>query len=216
MKRKWILYAHITPSKKVYIGITSRTPEERWGNNGKKYLLKNKEGKYINAIFAPSIIKYGWENIRHLIVKENLSYPEAQKYEIKYIRYYKRLNRSLNVTDGGEGFKGGKFNHSEKSKHLIRLHHRRGNSLETREKIRNTLLGKKFNDIRKAHCKEGHRKEFIKVVQYDLEDNLIAIYESMSDAARATGLRSGNISLCCSGKYKTSGGFIWKIYENKD
>lgn len=216
MNRKWILYAHITPSKKVYIGITSRVPEIRWGSNGSKYLLKNKEGRYVHAIFASSILKYGWENIRHIIVKEELSYYEAQKYEIKYIKYYKKLSRSLNITDGGEGFRGGKFTHSERSKYLIRLHHRRENSLETRMKIRNTLLGSKFSDERKAHCKEGHRKEFIKVAQYDLEGKLLAIYESMSEAARITGVRSGNISLCCSGKYKTSGKFVWKIYEDKN
>lgn len=34
---KWSLYRHITPSGKVYIGITSQKPEYRW-NNG--YVIK--------------------------------------------------------------------------------------------------------------------------------------------------------------------------------
>ena len=48
------------------------------------------------------------------------------------------------------------------------------------------------------------------VIQYDLSGNMLAIYESYMDAQRATYVRSGNISLCCRGKRKTAGGYIWR------
>jgi hypothetical protein len=41
--------------------------------------------------------------------------------------------------------------------------------------------------------------------------NKIAEYKSISDAERKNGI--SHISMCCSGKRKTAGGFIWK-YKN--
>ena len=35
-------------------------------------------------------------------------------------------------------------------------------------------------------------------------------YPSIKNASIATGVNSQGISLCCNGKLKTSGGFIWK------
>ncbi len=41
----------------------------------------------------------------------------------------------------------------------------------------------------------------------------LAEYGSMHEAERQTGIKYQNINLCCKGKRKTSGGFIWK-YKN--
>ena len=40
----YYVYKHTFPNNKVYIGITCRTLEERWGKNGNGYLTKNKKG----------------------------------------------------------------------------------------------------------------------------------------------------------------------------
>ena len=64
--KRFYLYRHTTPSGKIYIGITCQKPENRW-NNG---------GGYFNAVKTPlksSIIKYGWENIKHEILFSNLT-----------------------------------------------------------------------------------------------------------------------------------------------
>lgn len=53
-------------------------------------------------------------------------------------------------------------------------------------------------------------KYFSAVQQLDLNDNIIAEYYSMADAARATGIDSNNISAVCAGKRKTTGGFKWR------
>ena len=34
MQNTWCVYRHISQSNKVYIGITSRKPELRWGHTG--------------------------------------------------------------------------------------------------------------------------------------------------------------------------------------
>lgn len=48
------------------------------------------------------------------------------------------------------------------------------------------------------------------VVKMDLEGNEIKTYNSMNEAARENNLFVQGISLACSGKVKTCGGYMWK------
>lgn len=93
--KKFIVYIHISPSNKKYVGITSRSPNQRW-NNGKGY--KN------NEHFYNSIQKYGWNNFKHIIVAENLSKEEACELEIKLIKKFNTQDYHFgyNNTSGGE------------------------------------------------------------------------------------------------------------------
>ena len=52
----------------------------------------------------------------------------------------------------------------------------------------------------------------IKVNQYDLNGNFIKQWESLSEAGRKAVVHVTKICLCCQGKRKTTGGYIWK-YE---
>lgn len=93
----YIIYRHTTPSGKVYIGQTCKRPNIRWLNgSGYKYCTK----------FKNSILKYGWDNIKHEILFENLNKISADCIEIDLIYYYKKIGLSLNITDGGEGALG--------------------------------------------------------------------------------------------------------------
>ena len=89
----WCVYKHTSPSNKVYIGITGRNPELRWGN-GINY---KKSPKFWNAIK-----KYGWNNITHEIIEKNLTQEEATLAEQKWITYYDSYNNGYNATSGGE------------------------------------------------------------------------------------------------------------------
>lgn len=61
----WTVYIHISPSNKYYVGITSqKNLNQRW-RNGNGY----KKNKY----FYRSIVKYGWENIKHEVIASNLT-----------------------------------------------------------------------------------------------------------------------------------------------
>jgi len=55
---------------------------------------------------------------------------------------------------------------------------------------------------------ESKNKRF--VLQYDLNDNFIKEWDSIVSASKELNIRSNNIVTCCSGKSKSSGGFIWK------
>ena len=52
------------------------------------------------------------------------------------------------------------------------------------------------------------------VNQYDLNGDFIATYPSAYHAQWTTGVLQGNISGCCNGRIKTSGGFIWRFATN--
>ena len=98
MEFLWTLYRHISPSGKVYVGITHyENPNDRW-MNGKGY---NK-----CPFFFPAIIKYGWDNIKHEIIATNLTKEQACYEERKLIRHYKTLKLSYNSADGGVGHTG--------------------------------------------------------------------------------------------------------------
>lgn len=52
------------------------------------------------------------------------------------------------------------------------------------------------------------------VEQYDLDGNFIKVFESAREAARVVGLKGTQISYCCLGRFKTSGGYMWKYVED--
>ena len=53
-----------------------------------------------------------------------------------------------------------------------------------------------------------------KILQYDKDNNLIQIYETLEDAAAASGVAKSTISNVCHGKGKSGGGFLWKYEDN--
>lgn len=93
--KKYCVYMHICPNNKKYIGKTSLKLNKRC-NNGKGY--KN------NYYFYPAILKYGWDHIEHIILKENLSETEADMLEIKLIEKYhtRDVEYGYNILKGGE------------------------------------------------------------------------------------------------------------------
>lgn len=100
----WTVYEHITPSGKRYIGITSKeNPNRRW-RNGKGY--------HKNTPFGCAIDKYGWNDIQHNILFDDLTEKEAKWLENYLICYYSTFVgfkddcKGYNMTLGGEGTVG--------------------------------------------------------------------------------------------------------------
>lgn len=91
----YIVYEHISPSNKKYIGITCQIPEHRW---------RNGNGYKENPAFYNAIQKYGWENFQHNILFENLTAEEAAEKEKELIQKYMTLDKNYgyNILSGGE------------------------------------------------------------------------------------------------------------------
>lgn len=124
---RWSIYRHTSPSGKIYIGITSKSPEERWA----------KGWGYVRCpVFMKAIKKYGWDNIKHEVLFTGLSEERVKQLEINLIRHYKRLGLSYNITDGGDGSLG------------------RFASEETKAKQRARKLGKKLSEEHRAKIRK--------------------------------------------------------------
>lgn len=122
--KRYIVYEHKFPNGKSYIGITSKAPNARWAK-GKGYSESHQEVMY------KAIQKYGWENISHFILYEDLSLEEAQRKEIELIKekrtyIHAPLSRGYNMTLGGEGCLGHKSSRKVKETNRKRLLGKRG------------------------------------------------------------------------------------------
>ena len=124
--------------------------------------------------------------------------------------------------------------HPEKREELSRKVTGFKHSEEAKEKMRIAKTGTHFvmTDEWKARIGDANRKRYKsnpklyasnaermrrigmenakKIEQLDLDGNVIAVFSSLHEAERKTGIRNGNISRCCNGKALTTGGYRWR------
>lgn len=90
------VYMHTVISNgKKYIGQCNGDPKLRWGSKGHRYKTQ---------FFYYAINKYGWENIKHETIAENLSQEDADKLEKQLILKYKTYEKEYgyNIEMGGK------------------------------------------------------------------------------------------------------------------
>lgn len=75
-------------------------------------------------------------------------------------------------------------------------------------------LTKRYKGIDNYHYGKPSNKRK-KVCQYDLQGNFIKEWESVVEASKKLKLSQGNISSCCRGERKTTGGYMWKYTTYK-
>ena len=66
------------------------------------------------------------------------------------------------------------------------------------------------NAIHGTRTKRVAEKLSQKVIQLDLNDNILNVFKSMRQAERETGIVATSISACCNGKRKSAGRFKWR------
>ena len=110
-------------------------------------------------------------------------------------------------------------------------------SEETKLKISKSLTGRKLSESHIKNISESHKghsswnkglkmseeyknklrmshRNKIPVRQIDNQGVVLAVYESIHEANRVTGIRDGNISRCVNGKIKTAGGYHWEFADD--
>lgn len=228
--KSFCVYKHIFPNNKVYIGITCQNPSFRWRRDGSGY--KPRENNNSTKIWN-AINKYGWNNVQHEILFENLSQEEAEKKEIELIQFYNSTDDEFgyNIAIGGGIVSFSKevrdkISHSRKGKNyglvgenapMYGKHH----SDESKKKIsaakkgsNNPMYGVHPTEEMKRHLREKHKDISKSVVQKDKLGNVINTFASLHLASDLTGINRSSISMCAKGEYKMAGGFIWE-YEEK-
>ncbi len=128
VERDYSVYAHITPSTKMYIGITKQKVEYRWSNG---------YGYNRHPYFYTAIQKYGWDNIKHIVLFSGLTEQEAKKREIELIALYNTTNSKFgyNISTGGESGASGLIHSKETKRKLSMINKGKTMSDEAKLKI---------------------------------------------------------------------------------
>lgn len=184
------VYLHISPSKKVYVGITSYPVTTRWCGKEKAYSN--------NPYFVFAIRKYGWDSFEHKVIFKDLTKLDAKLIEIDLIYYYKKIGKCYNITDGGEGHLG--LKHTE----------------EFKENLRKRSLGNKYG----SHpCSEETKKKISKsngkpIYQIDKDSGeIINEFDSCHDVDRQLGYNFRKVSYAAKNN-KCCFGYLWKYKSN--
>ena len=200
--RSYCVYIHTSPSGKRYVGQTKTSLSHRWRNgNGYLYKYKNKN-EYKQPAFARAILKYGFDNFEHEVVASNLTKEEADNFEKLLIEKLDTMNPRYGYNCVGGGNNGSL---SEKTKRKI------SKSLKGEK---HPLYGKHHSEETREKISKSHKAIGRKVAQYDLNGNLIKIWDCMINAANELGVDKSAIWRCCNNKSKTSCGYVWRYYED--
>lgn len=213
VEKTYVVYRHIFPNGKSYIGITCVRPYYYRWRAGSSY---RQQPKVFNAIK-----KYGWKNIKHEILYDNLSQDDANRIEQEMIAKYNSVENGYNVSTGGGGTYG--IPCSEETKRKISNANR---GKVTRNNIDNLAKWRKEHG---AWNKGGHLtpEQYRKIVEerrarcnkpisaYDpITLKCVLHFDSCVNASRYMGVCEQEISRCASGRRKTSHGYIWR-YDNE-
>lgn len=222
---KTIVYAHIVPKEltgtvdKYYIGITNQSTRKRWGLNGCNY-----HGSH----FSYAIKKYGWENIKHIVLFEDLDRDVAEEIEKYIIAKYHTDDKvhGYNTSPGGDGG-------NQKAVYKVSQYDIDGNFIAEYKSAAEAarVLGIDRTNITHA-CKihgTAHGYQFrysngqmfigrrVRATQYpveqiDMSGNVVKRFSSITEASEVTGVKHDNIHRVISKKKwaKTAGGYYWR------
>ena len=220
----YFVYKHTNlVNGKVYIGITSRLPEKRWGRNGCNYRS--------NHHFYNAILKYGWDSgFSHEILYSGLTKENAEEYERDLIRHFNSANPEYgyNIALGGNSI--GKMSDATKKK-ISASNKGKRRTLEQRKKMSDIAKesslerSERFRKIR-ANFKNWNdgvvfteeQKDLIKGNTYRPVycSELNRTFKSISFAARELDLYPELICQVCMGRRKTTGGYHFEYAKIGD
>lgn len=223
------LYRHIRLDKNepFYIGIATHLK--------RAYDKSSRKNKIWKSIIAKT-------DYRVEILFDDLTREQALEKEIEFISFYGRIDLKTgtlaNYTNGGEELnglwnKGRKASEETKAKLREAARHKPPMSKETREKLSKSKMGhivseetrrklslfnkgiKKgpWSDEQKVKNKNFWKSQINRIAQYDLDMNLIKIWDNRILASEELGIKKDHIRNCLRNTMKSTNGFIFKPWS---
>lgn len=226
MDNSYKIYKHTFPNGKVYIGMTFQEVKYRWRGGA---------GYNNQPVMKRAIKKYGWNNIQHEILFENLTKEEAENIERKLIKEQKTNNKKYgyNLDNGGKHAGRMSKESIEKMRNSLKnspynwkgRHH----TEEAKQKLRakrlgalNGMYGKHYTEEerikRSIAVRKGKAKITTNVAMCDMNNNILQIFSGVNETARQTKISPMVISKCCRGhqKHKCRKGYKFYLYVNSE
>lgn len=227
------LYIHIVPKElsgydcdKYYVGITKRNVQDRW-RNGKGYNTQ--------VLMARAINRYGWENLKHIVVSNTLLKEQAFKFEKSCIGHLNSndFNYGYNLSSGGEsgacgliGEKNPNYgkprpkeviekmrktkldNHHSPSQHQREVVSQRLKQCWNDPEYRNKMSGENapcYGRIGDKHPLYGKSGGQSKASKKVVCLDTLYVYPSASTVAKLNGYNHSKLCMCCRGERKSCG-----------
>lgn len=201
--KEYKIYCHLFPNGKRYFGQTKRTLEERFGKNGINY----KD----SPLLWNAIQKYGWENISHILIKDDLTKEEANKYETAYIKSYKTYDRNYgyNLTFGGDG--NNQYDYQNiYDLWLSNLSIKEiAQQLDCSPKTVRIALNSYGISGKERISKSAGKYHSFPIYQYTMNGEFLSSYNSISEAEKITNIPHTNIIKVLQNKRRSAGGYRW-------
>lgn len=199
---------------KMYIGASINI-SDRKTQHFKPYRVN----KYKDSLpLYQAIDKFGRENFSFEIIEET-TVDKLDEREEHYIKEFNSVKEGYNVVATAHNMNDeehkkvhGKFfsewNKKQWQNEEYRKERSEHSSLVQKERLKDPrYLAEKSKQLKKYT--DSIKKP---IEQYDKQGNLIAVYDGVREAERATGIGSSQISAVALGKprRKSAGGFVWK------
>lgn len=201
-------------TQQSYIGVTSKSLEDRI----RDHLQKSRKGS--GYYFHEAISTYGsdvfsWEQIDTATDSNDLAAKEKE-----YILEYSTIEDGYN-SDSGGGIKKTIYQYDYLTKEKIKEYNSLNNAASavnaTKQDISRACLSSNgllngffwsYENFQNFRPNGDTRKK--RVLQFDLDMNFLAEFDSVADASRKTGLSKTCIARVCRDERKSSEGFVWK------
>ena len=197
-------------NNKIYVGKTTTCIRDRFSKHVYEANTPNTKG--YSFILHKAMRKYGIENFQIEQI-EDVDNDLINEREIYWIKFYNSMiPNGYNMTLGREG--SVKIDYEiiyhlwDEGKSIAQIAKMVKHSIPQLKAILTNYPNFNNNENNQRTINATKKR----VGQYNKDTNeLIAIYDSIKDAAEAVSVDRSCISRCCSGKKKSCRGFLWKF-----